>query len=39
MAESADKIISAVTRSEEIGTENKQHIDELSVEIARFKVD
>jgi len=39
MAESADKIVSTVTRAKEIGTENKQHIDELSVEIARFKVD
>jgi methyl-accepting chemotaxis protein len=39
MTGSADKIVNTVTRSKEISTENKQHIDELSVEIAKFKVD
>jgi methyl-accepting chemotaxis protein len=39
MAGSADKIVSTVGRSKEISAENKRHIDELSVEIAKFKVD
>jgi methyl-accepting chemotaxis protein len=39
MAGSADKIVSSVERSKEISTVNKQHIDELSVEIAKFKVE
>jgi methyl-accepting chemotaxis protein len=39
MAGSADKIVSSVVRSKEISAENKQHIDDLSVEIAKFKVE
>jgi methyl-accepting chemotaxis protein len=39
MAGSADKIVSTVKRAKEISSENKQHIDELSVDIAKFKVD
>jgi len=39
MAGNADKIVSSVIRAKEISTENNQHIGDLTVEIAKFKVE
>jgi methyl-accepting chemotaxis protein len=39
MTQSADEISTAITRVQEISKENKENIDGLSTEIARFKVE
>jgi methyl-accepting chemotaxis protein len=39
MTQSINEIVNTVTRVQEIAHENKEHIDELSDEIGRFRVE